>query len=191
MSHQSPQIGWLAIALSFCISLSTLASQDHDKARPNTPQKRIIDFPSTKISVNPGATVYRQTDGFQTTFSVMERLHLPLYVGIESAFMRWTPLKRPDYTGMAEGQTTIPLLATAIYRFENDSGVHPYVGGAAGLAFSRGDIQSDTRVELLAYLRTGVDFEISQMVSIMLEPRIGILDKSFLFAPQVGLSISL
>lgn len=153
----------------------------HDTA---TPTSRAL-----RLSVAPGATVYRETDGFQTTFSVMQQ-YGALAVGLESAYMRWTPSARTDYTGMKVGQTTIPLLATALYRFENDSGVYPFIGGSLGIGLTRRDGVGN-RFETIAYLRPGVEFEIAEVVALTLEPRIGLLDESFLFAPTVGLTLSL
>lgn len=143
-----------------------------------------------RLSVAPGATVYRETDGFQTSFSVMQG-YGPFFVGIESAYMRWSPTMRTDYSGMKVGQTTIPLLATALYRFENDSGVFPYLGGSLGIGLTRRDNGDGNHFETIAYFRPGVEFEIAEVVSLTIEPRIGFLDDSFLFAPMVGLTLSL
>lgn len=145
---------------------------------------------SLRLTVSPGATVYRETDGFQTTFSVMQQ-YGAFFVGLESGYMRWSPSVRADYTGMKVGQTTIPLLATALYRFENDSGVYPYLGGSLGIGLSRRDNGDGNHFETIAYVRPGVEFEIAEVLSFTIEPRVGLLDDSFLFAPMVGLSISL
>lgn len=153
------------------------------------PQKRNL-MPTTRIAISPGATVYRQTDGFQATVTVTERFSFPLYLGIETGYMKWNPSTRTDYKGMSVGQTTIPLLTTALYRFENDAGVYPYIGGSFGVALTRPD-SGENLFQLAMYLRPGVEFEIGRNVSFTLEPKVGLLDGSFLFAPQVGLSLSL
>jgi len=105
--------------------------------------------------------------------------------------MRWIPSVRSDYQGMPVGQTTIPLLVTATYFFQNDSGVYPYLGASLGIALTRPHDQSPLLFQVASYFRPGVEFEISRIFSLTLEPRLGFLDNSFLFAPQVGLTMSL
>lgn len=154
-------------------------------ARESQPTRHAL-----RLTVSPGATVFRETDGFQTTFSIMQQ-YGPMFIGLESAYLRWSPTKRSDYTGMKVGQTTIPLLATVLYRFENDSGVFPYIGGSLGIGLTRRDGDDSSHFESLIYARPGVEFEIAEVVSFNIEPRVGLLDNSFLFAPMVGLSLSL
>lgn len=175
----------LSTALIFALAQAASAAEETVAA------VKYSGYPSTRVWISPGAALYRNTDGFQASITVLKRIGSPLYLGVETGYLRWEPNGRADYRGMPVGQTTIPLLVSALYRFENDSGVYPYLGLSAGTAITRPDDRDDSFYQVAVFFRPGAEFEINRYVSITLEPRLGFLDTSFTFAPLVGLTLSL
>ncbi len=161
------------------------------------------------LSVGPDLLIIPGGAGFGVTAHAVTPITrtLPILVGVETGidFGAGGGVSNNIFgtTGVTGGgATVIHLLATGIYRIDIASApkIHPYVGLSMGPAFAFGSdvmfrnttiAQGRTSVQFEALLRPGVAFDLSQKVSLLVEPKIGIFGGDFMFKPVVAASFAL
>jgi hypothetical protein len=111
------------------------------------------------------------------TIGIAQRLNAatPLYIGAELGLFLTTGYST---------YTIAPLLGQAYYQLELKSVIHPLIGFMAGPVISSGG--TDSTLQLGAFFRPGINFELGKSAVLNLESRLGVIGSNFVLMPQVG-----
>jgi len=155
--------------------------------------RKISNFPldvsvGTGLGFMSGSTAFLLNAGITTEVSP----ELPLWVGFDTGFNFWGSTLSTSTTG-------IQLLPTAVYKIALPSTdrIRPFAGLSMGpnilvssTSLSSGGLtinsSSSTRVVFEILFRPGVEFDLSHLIALTFEPKFGILDGHFIFAPQAA-----
>lgn len=150
--------------------------------------------PSARLSISPGLQIVSpeeemadSTTYYGLSLSLAARAIENLYVGADLGFYR-RGVENTDYS-----MGLLQLNATAYYRFgTSEWTARPFFGVSLGPTIasdSRENSESDTLFQIMA--RPGVDFAVSESVSLGAEGKLGLLDGNFAFLPQLSLTVGL
>ena len=161
------------------------------------------DQPAARIAVAPALAIMSGEVGGGFDAGVTFRTNSPIYVGFQTGVYRWSA-SATSSTGISHASlsaTVIPLMATALYRFETNSAVHPYIGLSLGAALATGyasvSYQDDSssasasKIFFQGLVRPGVEFDLTPGMALTVEPKFGVLKDEFVFLPHLGLSFSI
>ena len=185
------------LLLSLCAHAQEGNTQTPQTTPPPTEEKRPILAPtpetditfsgdehSGRVSFGPALAILKSEIGFGVAATLIFKIirDVPLYVGIESGFYRWGGISTSSF----------PVLATLLYRLRiGESNVTPYMGVSAGVSITAVTAGiSSTKAQFEGLGRVGVEFELDRQTAIFVEPKLGILDTSFVFLPTVGIVFS-
>lgn len=193
----------LLIAFLFCIaSLTTLGATE--KAPPifssiAPPEESSLSVSPWRISAGPGAIVYAGTyngrmpassTGLGLNFSALKPLESrpQIWLGADMAFYLWMP---SSSALSFAGATAVHLLPTALYYFASGlaPNLHPYFGVAAGPHFVLPKAASAALFFELLF-RVGVEWQASNELAFIFEPKMGVLDGNFVALPQINLGLN-
>lgn len=155
------------------------------------------DVQQARLSVGPSLALLNSTLGVGINMSIAFHTGIPLYVGFDTGFHRWSESQSSDSVSIDATLTSIPLLATAYYRFDiPGSTVHPFMGISLGPSINIGSAKisvsstsesgSATKVFFEGLLRAGIDLDLASDFALSLEPKLGLLKDEFVFLPQVN-----
>ena len=149
-----------------------------------------------RLSVAPSLAFINGVFGVGAATSITFYTANALFVGFETGFYRWSARSSTGF--LSASMTSIPLMATILYRFSiSDSPLHPYAGVAAGVSITFGSVTfgsssgSGSALNFEGLLRPGLELEVTPTMALYFEPKFGLLDSNFLFLPQVGAAFSL
>jgi hypothetical protein len=139
----------------------------------------------TVLSVGPAAGSYQGGAGFGAMVGITQRWRdaLPLYVGVESGFVHYNPT--------AGTFNNVPLLLDIFYKFECLTVVKPYLGVTAGVAFDFYPGGGSPELDFEGLVKIGVEVPLTAGLALFAEPRFGLINGNFLFAPTVGVNLAL
>lgn len=186
---------------SATLAASTTTSARSGSAAELTATARYGE-PSSTMTIAPTVAILSGKVGFGGMLSSMFRAAPGLYVGIESGFIHFGGLGSVYGSGESSVSITgslnlIPLTGTLLYKIDTGSAVRPYVGIGVGAVMALtsisagGSSASRTDFFFTAVARPGVEFELAPAFALGIEPKVGIIDGSFLFQPQMGLTFGL
>jgi hypothetical protein len=151
-----------------------------------------------RMMVGPSLAVFGGSVGLGVGASVLYRVQPSLFVGLETGAYRWSASGDLFGTTVSATLWSIPLQATALYRFDlPQTSVHPYIGASLGGALAiasasgAGVTGSGSKVFFNGTVRPGVEIDLTPTSSLYVEPKFGLLSDEFIFLPQVGISFSL
>jgi hypothetical protein len=118
-------------------------------------------------------------------------------VGVHTGFVRWGASGSSGDLSASASITSIPILASALFRAPMDGSVHPYVGIGAGISVTNGSVSysdssssdsfSATEIFFEGLVRPGLEFgSWDSQTTFFIEPKLGIIDTQFVFLPTVG-----
>lgn len=137
------------------------------------------------LSMGAGLAVVDQHVGWVMHWGMQTRAlaEWPLYVGADVGVHYWNRSPAEDQNGSLTG---LQALATATWQFVlSHRAAQPYLGISAG-PFFRNYTDSPLGLSISAVLRPGITFPLSDAASLGIEPRIGLLEGSFLLQGQAS-----
>ena len=136
-----------------------------------------VDAPSSVVlGMGPGIILGEQKTrpGFALELSGRVSDELPLYAGME-----WGSFFE---TG-GEFTAVFALLPSVSFLMNQSESVRPMLGISAGVFLSTGNEED---VRLAALLKPGVQFEVSEAISIHFQSKFGLVGPNFVFIPSIG-----
>lgn len=127
------------------------------------------------------------TAGVGGTFGYLFEVGENFSAGVESGFYYWSQ----SAGSLSASVWVIPIMPTFRYFFPSSKGsVIPFVGVSAGIGITSGSVSSGsasasaTQVNFEGLLHLGLEFGGDK--HIFIDPKIGIINSSFVFLPTVG-----
>lgn len=155
--------------------------------------------PEYQMAIMPAIGFLQGITGFGAGVDFTMATGDSLYVGMDTGYYRFRQtVSTPSGISLSLTYSSIPVLASVLYRFTfGSSQLHPYIGVAAGASLSTGSFDSSSSgassttfvFEVLS--RAGLEIDLGGGISLMAEPKVGIIDGSFIFLPQVGVAFAL
>lgn len=190
---------FLLISLfSFALSVSAVAGTVSTEAKTGGPHD------SVHFQFSPGAVFYQNYGmGFLMGVGVAARVShtVPLYVGADLGVGFLGDVAAPfTPTVTNTGATLVQMMPTIYYRSTVASlpNVRTYLGISIGpnifvqsVPTTTATSSSETKVYFQCMLRPGVDLALSNQVSLLFEPKLGVLRSAFIFNPQIGVVVGI
>ena len=191
---------WLALALGILAvpsqaadSISGSLSGHSGAVRRLTPVLRdaipTYQPPGLWITLGSGMAMQQEIGGWGIPISILSRVgHSTLFVGVDTGINFW------EFVIPGQGRvrrTGVPVLPTLIYQSENATTdmLHPFLGISGGTHLMKIDNTVTPVLEVL--IRAGVQFDMSNLFSLSLDTRFGMLGTQFVFFPQLSAGVSI
>lgn len=144
-------------------------------------------------SVGPAITVLPDSGetGFGTNFTLAGKMvdTVPLYLGMDITLTFWGNfLNGTDNSGALADKTGLAFLPMAIYEFNQDRMVRPYVGVATGPYLNFGQLRTDAHFAL--FFKPGLNIAFADKIGAGVESKFGALAGTLIWAPQATINFT-
>ncbi len=157
------------------------------------------DSSSSTMSLGPTLGLLEDTVGYGLGMDLLfdASSDRSISFGLHTGFIRWSDSASNSSMSISASLTSIPILATAMFRGSPDSGVHPYFGVSAGISITTASVSatvgeesgsgSASEVFFQGFARPGLEFgRWDGGTTFFMEPKVGLLKDQFVFAPTIG-----
>ncbi len=183
-----------AVLLALSLSLASFAEE---AVMMNEAEVSSTSHSATRLSIAPGIAIIEDNTFAAVNLSALFPVSSYVYLGLTSAVYRKSESGRYSGYNLDVSVTYVPVLATFMVIGSKQNVVRPYFGVAAGTTFAKAEVASgrysasDTETYFQVMARPGVEFGFSPVFGMAVEPALGILDETFVFATQVSFVFTL